>query len=76
MKNVVKMQLGYFRWEREAALREFAVYYKNERHYEAVENVTPAGVSFSRQYEVLTKRSKIKRRTLNEERWNEGRRST
>jgi hypothetical protein len=31
----------------------------------AIDSVTPADVYFGRQYEVLTKRSKIKRRTMN-----------
>jgi hypothetical protein len=37
-------------------------YYKNERYHEAIRNVTPADVYFGRQYEVLTERSKMKRR--------------
>jgi transposase InsO family protein len=64
MKNVVKLQHYYFPWELEAALRDFVAYYNNERYHEAIENVTPADVYFGRQYEVLTERSKIKRRTM------------
>ena len=40
------------------------VYDNNERYHEAIDNVTPADVYFGRQYEVLTERSKIKRRTM------------
>ena len=39
-------------------------YYNNERYHESINNVTPADVYFGRQYEVLTERSKIKRRTM------------
>ena len=64
MKNVVKLQHGYFPWELEAALRDFVAYYNNERYYESLDNMTPAGVYFGRQYEVLTERPKIKRLTM------------
>ena len=39
-------------------------FYNNERYHESLSNVTPADVYFGRQYEVLTERSKIKRRTM------------
>ncbi len=64
MKNEVKLQHYYFPWELEAALRDFVAYYNNERYHEAIENVTPADVYFGRRFEVLTERSKIKRRTM------------
>ena len=64
MKNVVKLQHYYFPWELEAALRDFVAYYNNERYHEAIGNVTPADVYFGRRFEVLTERSKIKRRTM------------
>ncbi len=48
----------------EAALRDFVGYCNNECYHEAIGNVTPADVYFGRRYEVLTERSKIKRRTM------------
>ena len=39
-------------------------HYDNERYHEAIENVTSADVYFGRRFEVLTERSKIKRRTM------------
>ena len=64
MKNVVKLQHYYFPEELKTALRDFVSYYNNERYHESLDNVTPADVYFGRQYEVLSERSKIKRRTM------------
>ena len=64
MKNVVKLENYFFPWQLEAALRDFVSYYNNERHHESLDNVTPADVYFGRQYEVLSKRAKIKRLTM------------
>ena len=64
MKNVVKLQHYYFPWELEAALRDFVAYYNNERYHESLDSVTPADVYFGRHYEVLSKRAKIKRKTM------------
>jgi putative transposase len=60
----VKLQHYYSPSELEAALKDFVDYYNRERHHESLSNVTPADVYFGRQYEVLTERSKIKRRTM------------
>ena len=64
MKNVVKLQHYYFPGDLETAIGDFVAYYNNERYHEALDNVTPADVYFGRQHEVLTKRSKIKRLTM------------
>jgi transposase len=45
-------------------LKDFVAYYNNERYHESLDNVAPADVYFGRRYELLTKRSKIKRRTM------------
>ena len=68
MKNVVKLENYYFPWELEAALRDFVAYYNNERYHEALDNVTPADAYFGRRYEILSKRGRIKRRTMQERR--------
>jgi putative transposase len=64
MKNVVKLQHYYFPEELKVALKDFVAYYNDERYHESLDNVTPADVYYGRQYEVLMKRSKIKRRTM------------
>jgi hypothetical protein len=51
-------------WELEAALRNFVAYYNNERYHESLDNVTPADVYFGRQYEIVTERDRIKKRTM------------
>jgi transposase InsO family protein len=66
MKNVVKLENYSFPWELEAALRDFVAYYNNERYHEALDNVTPADAYFGRRYEILSKRGRIKRRTMQE----------
>ena len=64
MKNVVKLEHYHFPWQLEAAVREFVTYYNNERYHESLENVTPSDVYYGRHQEVLSERSKIKQRTM------------
>jgi putative transposase len=64
MKNVIKLEHCYYPWELEAALRGFAAYYNNERYHVSLDNVTPADVYFGRQYEIVSERDRIKRRTM------------
>ena len=66
MKNVVKLENYHFPGELKLALKDFVVYYNNERYHESLKNVTPADVYFGRQHQVLSKRGKIKRSTMNE----------
>jgi hypothetical protein len=54
----------FYPWELEAALRRFVAYYNNERYHESLDNVTPADVYFGRQYEIVTERDRIKKRTM------------
>ena len=59
-----RLQHYCFPRELKAAIRDFVAYYNDERFYEAIGNVTPADVYFERTFEVLTERSKVKRRTI------------
>jgi putative transposase len=64
MKNVVKLQNYYSPEELESAIAEFVHYYNHERYHESLDNLTPADVYHGRKEEVVTRREKIKRRTL------------
>ena len=64
MKNVVKLENYYFPGELKLAVKNLVAYYNNERYHESLKNVTPADVYFGRRFEVLSERSKIKRRTM------------
>ncbi len=64
MKNVVKLQNYYFPGELENAIERFVEYYNNYRYHEAVNNLTPADVYYGRSREILTKRDRIKRKTM------------
>ena len=66
MKIVVKLENHYFPGELEIALKDFVAYYNNERYHESLKNVTPVGVYFGRQHNILSKRAKIKRITMQE----------
>ena len=64
MKNVVKLQNYYYPSELEQAIKQFVEFYNHERYHESLDNLTPADVYFGRREEILTKRQKIKERTL------------
>ena len=64
MKNVVKLEHYYYPEELKTALRDFVSYYNNERYHESLDNVTPADVYFGRQYEIISERDRIKKRTM------------
>jgi transposase len=60
----LKNRVLKYPWELEAALRNFVAYYNNERYHESLDNVTPSDVYFGRQYEIVTERGRIKKRTM------------
>jgi len=64
MKNVVRLENYYSPWELERAIARFVDYYNHERLHEAIGNVTPDDMYHGRQREILTRREKIKRLTL------------
>jgi putative transposase len=64
MKNVVKLENYYSPWELERAIALFVEYYNHRRYHESLGNVTPADMYEGRQIDVLTRRERIKRETL------------
>ena len=64
MKNVVKLQHYYFPEELKEGSEGLRGLLQQRAVSRVAHNVTPADVYFGRQYEVLTERSKIKRRTM------------
>jgi transposase-like protein len=56
MKNVINL---------EKEISNFVKYYNYERYHESIKNLTPADVYAGRDKEILSKREKIKRQTLN-----------
>ena len=64
MKNVVKLQHYYFPWELEQEIGRFIKYYNHERYHESLNNVKPVDVYEGRNRQILDRREKIKRRTL------------
>jgi hypothetical protein len=64
MKNLVKLEHYYTHWELERAIARFIGYYNDRRYHEALGNVTPADMYSGRQQEILSRRERIKRETL------------
>lgn len=68
MKNLVNLQNYYLPTQLEIEIGSFVNYYNHERYHESLNNLTPADVYFGRAKEVLTKRDRIKRHTLQQRR--------
>jgi putative transposase len=64
MKNEINLQRYYMPWELEREISRFVDYYNNERYHESLDNVTPADVYHGRREEILSRRERIKRKTL------------
>jgi len=64
MKNVILLQKYYLPWELEREIHRFIEYYNNERYHESINNLIPKDVFYGKDREILTRRDRIKRRTL------------
>ena len=51
-------------WELERALARFVEHYNHRRYHESLKNVTPADMYAGRQQVILSRRERIKRKTL------------
>jgi transposase InsO family protein len=64
LKNQILLENYYLPGQLEARLAEFVDYYNNCRYHESLNNLTPADTYFGRTQTILTRRQKIKRKTL------------
>ncbi len=64
MKNIILLENYYSPSELEEQIRVFVDYYNNYRYHESLKNVTPADVYYGRDGEILTRRQRIKVRTM------------
>ena len=64
LKNLIQLQNYAFPWDLEQEIGQFVDYYNHQRYHESLDNVTPADMYEGRQVEVLTRRERIKRETL------------
>jgi len=64
MKNEINPQKYYLPWELEQEIERFVNYYINQRYHESLNNVMPADVYYGRHQEIISRRERIKRRTL------------
>jgi len=64
MKNVMKLQHYFLPWALEHEISRFIEYYNHRRYHESLNNLKPVDVYEGRGKQILDKREKIKRRTL------------
>ena len=64
MKNIILLRKYYFPWELEQEIERFINYYNNERYHESINNLIPKDVFFGRDREIITRRERIKKRTM------------
>jgi transposase InsO family protein len=64
MKNQILLENYYLPGQLEQRLAEFVDYYNLQRYHESLNNLTPADVYFGRGQTILTRREKIKLKTI------------
>ena len=64
MKSVVKLTNYDSPWEFERAIGSFVEHYNHRSYQESRQDVTPADVFHGRRREILTRREKVKKRTM------------
>ena len=62
--KLLNLTVPYYPWELQGAISSFVEHYNHRRYHESLNNVTPADVFFGRQQEILSRRERIKQRTL------------
>jgi transposase InsO family protein len=68
MKNQILLENYYLPGQLEERIAAFVDYYNTKRYHESLDNLTPADVYSGRGQAILTRREKIKRKTMNERR--------
>ena len=68
MKNQILLENYYLPGQLEERIAAFVDYYNTRRYHESLDNLTPADVYSGRGQAILTRREKIKRKTVNERR--------
>ncbi|MCE1165709.1 MAG: integrase core domain-containing protein [Bacteroidetes bacterium] len=64
LKNVILLRKYFFPWELEKEIEAFINYYNNERYHESINNLIPKDVFFGKDREIITRRERIKKRTM------------
>jgi putative transposase len=64
MKNILSLKNYYSPEELENQINVFVEYYNNLRYHETLNNVTPSDVYYGRDQKILTRREKIKKKTM------------
>ena len=65
-KRIAELEREAQRLQRklEQAIGKFVEHYNHHRYHESLNNVTPADVFFGRHHDILSRRERIKQRTL------------
>jgi len=64
MKNILLLENYYSPDELIDQLDLFIQYYNNDRYHEALQNLTPADVYYGRSRNILSRRKRIKKKTM------------